>query len=29
MTEFTVQIVGGDRNGETIYWTNGWDIANY
>ena len=32
MTEFIVQIVGGDRNGETIYWTDDWDhppIINY
>ena len=25
MTEFVVEISGGDRNGEVIYWTNDWE----
>ncbi len=25
MQEFAVKIVGGDRNGEIIYWTNDWE----
>tara|TARA_Y100000748_G_scaffold193946_1_gene162414 strand:- start:13156 stop:14499 length:1344 start_codon:yes stop_codon:yes gene_type:complete len=32
MTEFLVEIDGGDRDGEVIYWTNDWEhppIINY
>ena len=32
MTEFIVEIDGGDRDGEVIYWTNDWEhppIINY
>ena len=25
MQEFVVEIVGGQRNGEVIYWTNDWE----
>jgi hypothetical protein len=25
MQEFSVEIVGGKRNGELIYWTNDWE----
>ena len=25
MQEFVVEILGGQRNGEVIYWTNGWE----